>query len=61
MEPAGHWELTDDEGGGTRVTFVMTPTPRGLFKVLAPLMAMSLRKGSPRALQRLKERLESSS
>src|SRR5215212_6522313 len=33
MEPAGHWELTDDEGGGTRVTFVMTPTPRGLFKI----------------------------
>jgi len=57
MEPSGCWELTDD-GGGTRVKLVMTPKPGGLFKLFAPLMSMSMRKGNARALDRLKRRLE---
>ena len=58
MEPSGRWELTD-AGAGTRVKLVMTPKPGGLFKVMAPLMAMSLRKGNAKALERLKQQLES--
>ena len=57
MEPSGWWELTG-EGGGTRVKLVMTPKPGGLFKLLTPLMAMSLRKGNARALDRLKQKVE---
>jgi uncharacterized protein YndB with AHSA1/START domain len=57
MEPSGWWELSDDDGG-TRVRLVMTPKPGGLFKVLAPLMTMGMRKGNAKALERLKERLE---
>jgi uncharacterized protein YndB with AHSA1/START domain len=59
MEPSGSWELTD-EGAGTRVKLVMTPEPGGLFKLLAPLMSSSMRKGNAKALERLKQRLESS-
>jgi hypothetical protein len=58
MEPAGSWELAD-EGGGTRVTLVMAPTPGGLFKLMAPLMAGSMRKGNARALELLKQQVES--
>jgi len=57
MEPAGHWELTE-EAGGTRVRLVMTPEPGGLFKLLAPLMAIGMRKGNAEALARLKQQLE---
>jgi uncharacterized protein YndB with AHSA1/START domain len=57
MEPSGWWELLD-EGAGTYVKLVMTPTPGGLFKLLAPLMSMSMRRGNASALQRLKQRLE---
>lgn len=57
MEPSGRWELTGQDGG-TRVKLVMTPTPGGLFKVIAPLMSMGMRKGNARALERLKQRLE---
>jgi uncharacterized protein YndB with AHSA1/START domain len=59
MEPSGSWELTD-EGAGTRVKLVMTPEPGGLFKLLAPLMSSSMRKGNAKALERLRQRLESS-
>jgi uncharacterized protein YndB with AHSA1/START domain len=58
MEPAGHWELTDTGGGGTGVKLVMEPKPGGLFKLMAPFMAMGMRKGNARALERLKEKLE---
>jgi hypothetical protein len=58
MEPAGWWELSD-EGTGTRVKLVMAPKPGGLFKVMAPLMAMGMRKGNAKAMERLKQRLES--
>jgi uncharacterized protein YndB with AHSA1/START domain len=58
MEPSGWWELSE-ETAGTRVKLVMTPAPGGLFKVIAPLMSMGMRKGNARALQRLKQRLES--
>jgi uncharacterized protein YndB with AHSA1/START domain len=57
MEPAGFWDLAE-EGGGTRVKLVMTPEPGGLFKLMAPFMSGSMRKGNARALERLKQRLE---
>ena len=57
MQPAGWWELSDS-GAGTRVKLVMAPTPGGLFKLLAPLMAAGMRKGNAAALERLKQRLE---
>jgi uncharacterized protein YndB with AHSA1/START domain len=57
MEPSGWWELSD-AGSGTRVKLVMTPEPRGLFKLMAPLMALNMRKGNAAALERLKGKLE---
>jgi uncharacterized protein YndB with AHSA1/START domain len=58
MEPSGWWDLSE-EGTGTRIKLVMTPEPGGLFKLLAPLMSRSMRGGNAKALERLKERLES--
>jgi len=58
MEPAGWWELSD-EGSGTHVKLVMTPTPGGLLKLMAPFMSRGMRKGNAEALERLKQRLES--
>jgi uncharacterized protein YndB with AHSA1/START domain len=58
MEPSGWWELTD-AGAGTRVKLVMTPKPGGLFRLMAPLMSMGMRRGNADALKRLKQRLES--
>jgi uncharacterized protein YndB with AHSA1/START domain len=57
MEPSGWWELSA-EGQGTRVKLVMTPEPGGLFKLMAPLMAGSMRKGNAKALGLLKQQLE---
>jgi hypothetical protein len=37
-----------------------TPKPGGLFEILAPLMSAGMRGGNARALERLKQRLESS-
>ena len=59
MEPAGRWEFRP-VSEGTRVKLVMAPTPGGLFKLLAPFMAAGMRKGNEAALERLKQRLESS-
>jgi Polyketide cyclase / dehydrase and lipid transport len=58
MEPAGGWELSD-AGEATRVKLVMAPRPGGLFKLMAPLMSMGMRKGNVKALQLLKQKLES--
>jgi len=58
MEPAGWWELSE-EGGATHVKLVMDPKPGGLFKVLAPVMSLTMRRGNSKALGLLKERLES--
>jgi uncharacterized protein YndB with AHSA1/START domain len=58
MEPAGRWEITP-AGDRTRVKLVMAPTPGGLFKLLAPFMAAGMRKGNEKALELLKQRLES--
>jgi uncharacterized protein YndB with AHSA1/START domain len=58
MEPSGWWELSDADGG-THVKLVMTPKPGGLFKLMAPLMSMGMRRGNAKALDRLKQRLES--
>jgi Polyketide cyclase / dehydrase and lipid transport len=57
MAPSGWWELTE-RNGATHVKLVMTPRPGGLMKLLAPMMAGSMRKGNDRALQRLKAQLE---
>jgi uncharacterized protein YndB with AHSA1/START domain len=57
MEPSGRWELSD-EAAGTHVKLVMTPKPGGLFTLLAPLMAIGMKGGNAKALQRLKQRLE---
>jgi uncharacterized protein YndB with AHSA1/START domain len=57
MEPSGRWELADAVTG-TRVKLVMTPKPGGLFRMMAPLMAMQMRKGNVAALERLKGKLE---
>jgi uncharacterized protein YndB with AHSA1/START domain len=59
MEPSGHWELSDADGS-TRVKLVMSPKPGGLFRLMAPLMSGNMRKGNASALERLKQRLESS-
>ena len=59
MEPFGWWDLSVSNGG-TAVKLVMTPTPGGLFKLIAPLMSRGMRRGNAEALKRLKERLESS-
>jgi len=37
---------------------VMEPKPGGLFKLMAPFMAMGVRKGNAQALERLKQKLE---
>jgi len=58
MEPSGQWELSDADGG-TRIKLVMTPEPGGLFRLMAPFMAMGMRKGNAQALERLKQKLES--
>jgi uncharacterized protein YndB with AHSA1/START domain len=60
MEPAGRWEITP-AGDETRVKLVMAPTPGGLFKLLAPFIAAGMRKGNEKALELLKQRLESGS
>jgi uncharacterized protein YndB with AHSA1/START domain len=57
MRPVGHWELRD-EGLATRVKMVMEPEPGGLFKLVAPFMRPSMKKGNARALEKLKNRLE---
>jgi uncharacterized protein YndB with AHSA1/START domain len=57
MQPAGWWDISD-AGGATRVKLVMAPTPGGLFKLLAPLMAAGMRRGNTTALDRLKQQLE---
>jgi uncharacterized protein YndB with AHSA1/START domain len=59
MQPAGWWEVSAT-GDGTHVKLVMAPTPGGLFKLLAPLMAAGMRKGNAAALGRLKGKLEES-
>jgi uncharacterized protein YndB with AHSA1/START domain len=58
MEPSGWWELSDADGG-THVKLVMTPKPGGLFKLMAPLLARSIRKGNPKALELLRQKVTS--
>lgn len=59
MEPSGGWEFTD-AGDGTRVKLIMAPKPGGLFKLMAPFMSGSMRKGNEKALGLLKQQLENS-
>jgi uncharacterized protein YndB with AHSA1/START domain len=59
MEPSGRWELSD-AGHLVAVKLVMTPKPGGLFRMMAPLMAMTMRRGNAAALLRLKGKLEGS-
>ena len=58
MRPQGYWELSD-QGAGTHVKLVMEPEPGGLFKLMAPLMKSGMAKGNVRALEKLKNKLES--
>jgi uncharacterized protein YndB with AHSA1/START domain len=58
MRPTGWWELRD-EGAGTHVKLVMEPEPGGLFTLMAPFMKRGMAKGNERALEKLKQRLES--
>jgi uncharacterized protein YndB with AHSA1/START domain len=60
MEPSGRWELSGDPDR-THVKLVMAPKPGGLFKLFAPFMSASMRKGNERALERLKNNLEQGS
>jgi uncharacterized protein YndB with AHSA1/START domain len=57
MEPAGAWTFSE-EGNSTLVKLVMAPSPGGLFKLFAPFMAIGMRRGNARALERLKQNLE---
>ena len=57
MRPVGHWQLSD-EGTGTHVKLVMEPEPGGLFKLMAPLMKIQMKKGNRVALEKLKSKLE---
>jgi uncharacterized protein YndB with AHSA1/START domain len=57
MAPAGSWELREIDGG-TRVTLTMSPVPGGLLRIMAPMLAASIRKTLPTALLLLKRRLE---
>lgn len=57
MAPSGSWELSDTKGG-TLVKLVMSPTPGGLLRLLAPIISKNIANELPTALVRLKERLE---
>ena len=59
MAPSGTWELSDIDGG-TRVHLVMSPTPGGLLRVMAPFISKSVARQVPASLTRLKQRLEGS-
>ena len=41
-----------------RVKLVMRPIPGGLYKLMAPLLSMGMRRGNAKALERLEARLE---
>lgn len=60
MESMGWWELSG-EGQQTDVKFVLAPKPGGLFELMAPFMARSMRKSSAQAVERLKQQLEAGS
>lgn len=60
MAPSGSWKLSDTNCG-TRVQLVMSPTPGGLLRPLAPLISRSIANELPAALVRLKQRLEHTS
>jgi uncharacterized protein YndB with AHSA1/START domain len=57
MAPSGMWELSDIERG-TRVNLVMSPTPGGLLRIMAPVISKSVARQLPSSLTHLKERLE---
>jgi uncharacterized protein YndB with AHSA1/START domain len=59
MAPSGWWELSDAGEGATRVKLVMTPEPGGLFKVIAPVIGLGMRRSNAKALQKLKSNVES--
>jgi uncharacterized protein YndB with AHSA1/START domain len=57
MAPSGTWELSDIDGG-THVNLVMSPTPGGLLRIMAPVISKSIARQLPVSLTRLKQRLE---
>jgi uncharacterized membrane protein len=57
METTYRWEPA--EGGGTRMTLRNRGEPAGFARVLAPFMAMAIRRATGKDLARLKQILES--
>jgi uncharacterized protein YndB with AHSA1/START domain len=57
VRPEGAFEL-DPAGAGTRVTFTLRCTPRGLAKLMTPMVAKTMR-SEVAQLDRLREVLES--
>lgn len=57
METQYTWESTAD--GGTRMTLRNSGEPRGLSKLVGPLMARAIRHANQKDLRRLKQILES--
>ena len=43
VRPEGSYELTRLDSGGTRVTFSLSCSPRGLSKLMSPMVARTMR------------------
>jgi uncharacterized protein YndB with AHSA1/START domain len=43
VRPEGSYELTPLDSGGTRVTFALHAAPRGLAKLMSPMVAKTMR------------------
>ena len=57
VRPEGSYELTPLGADGTRVTFALHATPRGLARLMSPLVARTMR-SEVAQLDRLREVLE---
>lgn len=57
METSYRWELAPD--GGTRMTLRNRGNPRGFSMLMAPFMALAVRRANTKDLEALKRRLES--
>jgi len=55
------YQLSDQEGGGTRVEFSVTGRPSGLLRLLQPLLARNTQKNLDENFPRLKRLLEADS
>jgi uncharacterized protein YndB with AHSA1/START domain len=57
VRPEGSYELAPAGGGGTRVTFALQAEPRGLAKLMSPMVARTMR-SEVAQLERLRAVLE---